>query len=146
MRKTFAGKPCSNILRFHNIREWLRPSARAFISWGWRAREYSNSWCIGYIVSFNHLSRYLSSYRSDVNQLAGLDRGVAEGFCIYLRDELSARAAYTTAGHVASFATWARKWGMGFRMGSTRTQSGYDIHVSINIPHQTSSVLYPIKC
>ncbi len=108
-RMTTAVKPSGNILRYHNLLEWLKPSVKAYVSWGWLAREFSNSWCIRQIVALNHLSRYISRYHPEIVQLAQLGQSAAQGFSRYMRDEVSNTNSIAVVSVVGHFARWVRK-------------------------------------
>lgn len=106
---TVAATAGESLLNFESIVDWLKPIAKAYISYGWLAQDLSIGWMKGQLTSLRKLSEYFICNYPQLNQLINLDQRVAEGFADYLNERYPNQTAYLTARHIGNFGKWVRK-------------------------------------
>lgn len=106
--KRVATSPSGDLLNFSGLPEWLKMPAKAYLSWAWLGQDLSPSWLQGHLVMLRKLGDYVCQQQPDVRQLADLDRGAADGFVQYLRQDTSPESAYRQACEADRFAHWVR--------------------------------------
>ena len=107
--KRIATSPGGDRLNFADLPAWLKMPAKAYVSWGWLAQDFSLSWLQERLVMLRKLGHFVRQERPDIRQLADLDRGAADGFVQYLRQDTSPGNAHRQACEADQFGHWLRQ-------------------------------------